>query len=143
MAKNKRTTRRITVQNQQQLQVDLPNNFAPLILYPSPKTVTGGSSPDKFLTLAEEGSSPQPVASSSSTPNHVLVEDCSDEDDYEDEVVDYSTFGCPTVTPSSGNNLDAAFNSALRVFPLNGPGHSVIPVTTSTKRSSPPVTALP
>ncbi|KAJ6976289.1 hypothetical protein NC653_031974 [Populus alba x Populus x berolinensis] len=105
--------------------------------------VTSGSSPDKFLILAEDGSSPQPVASSPSTPDHVLVEDCSDEDDYEDEIVDYSTSGCPTVTPSTGNNLDAAFNSASRVLPLNGPGHSAFPVTTSTKRSSPPVTALP
>ena len=158
MAKSKRTTRRTTVQNQQQLQVELPNNSVlalaapplppPLppslpILSPSPKTVTSGSSPNKFLILAEEGSSPQPVASSPSTPDRVLVEECLDEEDYKDEVVDYSISGRPTVTPSSGNNLDAAFNSASRVLPLNGSGHSVIPVSTSTKRSSPPVTALP
>ena len=91
MAKSKRTTCRTTVQNQQQLQVELPNNSVlalaapplppPLppslpILSPSPKTVTSGSSPNKFLILAEEGSSPQPVASSPSTPDHVLVEEC-------------------------------------------------------------------
>nr|TKR97769.1 hypothetical protein D5086_0000209690 [Populus alba] len=129
MAKSKRTTRSTTRRNQQQLINDSdvvlalaappipppPPPPSPPILHPSHKVVNGGSSPDKFLILAEDGSSPQPFDSPPSTPDHVLVEDCSDEDAYEDEIIDYSTSGCPTgspdyptVTPSSGHNLDAA-----------------------------------
>ena len=58
--------------------------------YPPLIAVAGGSSPDKYLIYADEGSVPQQIVSSPSTPNHVLVEDYSDEDDYDEDEVDYS-----------------------------------------------------
>ena len=162
MAKSKRTTRSTTRRNQQQLINDVVSVLAlaappnpppppppppsPPSLHQSHKEVNGRSSPDKFLSLAEDGSPPQHVVSPQSAPDHVLVEDCSDEDeeDYEEEIVDYSTSGCPTgspdyptVTPSSGHNLDAAlelaFNNAARGLPLtpievpNACPHSDVP----------------
>ncbi|KAL3573253.1 hypothetical protein D5086_027157 [Populus alba] len=136
MAKNKRTT------------PAPPLPPSPPTLTPSPKAVAGGSSPDKFLIFAEEGSIPQPIVSSPSTPDHVIVKDYSDEEDYEEDEVDYSasrgnsrSFHSP-VPPSIGNNLDITLNSASRVLPLSGSGHLVIPVTTPTKRRSSPVPAL-
>ncbi|KAL3573172.1 hypothetical protein D5086_027076 [Populus alba] len=159
MAKNKRTTRRTTVQNQQQLQVDLHNNSvlalaapplppSPPSLTPSPKVVAGGSSPDKFLFFAKEGAVPQPIVSSPSTPDHVIVEDCSDEEDFEEDEVDYSASGGNSrsfhspVPPSTGNNLDITLNSASRVLPISGSGYSVIPEPSPTERRSSPVPPL-
>ncbi|KAJ6863822.1 hypothetical protein NC651_034584 [Populus alba x Populus x berolinensis] len=113
MARNKRTTRRTTVQNQQQLHVELHNNSvlalaapplppSPPPLTPSPKVVAGGSSPDKF-------------------------------EDFEDEEVDYSasgeypsSFHSPLPT-STGKIVDINPNSASRVSPISESGHSVTP----------------
>ncbi|KAJ6912008.1 hypothetical protein NC652_022326 [Populus alba x Populus x berolinensis] len=84
--------------------------------------------PDKFLIFVEEGSVPQPIVSSPSTPDHVIVEDCSDKDDYDEDEVDYSAFGGNSkffrspVPPSTSNNLDVTLNNVSRVSPLSGPG---------------------
>ncbi|KAJ6986394.1 hypothetical protein NC653_024088 [Populus alba x Populus x berolinensis] len=144
MARNKRTTRRTTVQNQQQLQVELHNNSvlalaapplppSPPPLTPSPKVVAGGSSPDKFVFFAEEGAVQQPIVPSPSTPDHIIVEDCSDQEDFEDEEVDYSasgeypsSFHSPLPT-STGKIVDINPNSASRVSPISESGHSVTP----------------
>jgi hypothetical protein len=66
----------------------------------------------------------------------VLVEDCSDEDDYDEDEVDYSASGGSSkffrspVPPSTGTNL----NSVSRVSSLCGSGQPVVPTTTSTKK---------
>lgn len=161
MAKSKRTTRSTTRRNQLINDADSVLALAAPLPPPPPpppsppilshKEVNGESS--TFLSLAEDESSPQRVESPQSAPDQVLVEDCSEEEDYEDEMVDYSTSGCPsgspnypTVSPSSGHNLDAAldlaFLSASRVLPLYEPGFSASPTTISARRSPPPVTAV-
>ncbi|KAL3573257.1 hypothetical protein D5086_027161 [Populus alba] len=159
MAKNKRTTHRTTVQNQQQLQVELHNNSvlalaapplppSPPPLTPSPKAVAGGSSPDKFLFFAEEGAVPQSIVSSPSTPDHVIVEDCFEEEDFEDDEVDYSASGDnpsffhSPLPPSTRHNVDINPNSASRVSPISESGHSVIPEPSPTKRRSSSVPPL-
>ncbi|KAJ6973815.1 hypothetical protein NC653_033978 [Populus alba x Populus x berolinensis] len=159
MAKNKRTTHRTTVQNQQQLQVELHNNSvlalaapplppSPPPLTPSPKAVAGGSSPNKFLFFAEEGAVPQSIVSSPSTPDHVIVEDCFEEEDFEDDEVDYSASGDnpsffhSPLPPSTRHNVDINPNSASRVSPISESGHSVIPEPSPTKRRSSSVPPL-
>jgi len=110
--------------------------------------VAGGSSPDKFLIFAEEVSVPQQIVSSPSTPDHVLVEDCSDEDDYDEDEVDYSASGGSSkffrspVPLSTSHNLHVPPNSASRVSPLSGFGQSVVPAATSLKKGLSPVPAL-
>ncbi|KAJ6878452.1 hypothetical protein NC651_031022 [Populus alba x Populus x berolinensis] len=159
MARNKRTTRRTTVQNQQQLQVELHNNSvlalaapplppSPPPLTPSPKVVAGGSSPDKFVFFAEEGAVQQPIVPSPSTPDHIIVEDCSDQEDFEDEEVDYSasgeypsSFHSPLPT-STGKIVDINPNSASRVSPISESGHSVTPEPSPSNRRSSPVPPL-
>ncbi|KAL3573319.1 hypothetical protein D5086_027223 [Populus alba] len=156
---NKRTTRRTTVQNQQQLQVELHNNSvlalaapplppSPPPLTPSPKVVAGGSSPDKFVFFAEEGAVQQPIVPSPSTPDHIIVEDCSDQEDFEDEEVDYSasgeypsSFHSPLPT-STGKIVDINPNSASRVSPISESGHSVTPEPSPSNRRSSPVPPL-
>jgi hypothetical protein len=107
--------------------------------------MVGGSSPDKFLIFAEEGSVPQPFVPSPSTPDHVIVEDCSDEDDYDEDEVDYSASGGSSkffrslVPPPTGNNLDVNLTSVLRVSPLCGSGKSVAASATSLKKGPFPV----
>lgn len=158
MAKNKRTTRRTTVQNQQQLQVELHNNSvlalaapslppSPPPLTPSPKVVAGGSSPDKFVFFAEEGAVQQPIVPSPSTPDHIIVEDCSDQEDFEDEEVDYSageypsSFHSPLPT-STGKIVDINPNSASRVSAISDSGHTVTPEPSPSNRRSSPVPPL-
>jgi len=100
--------------------------------------VAGGSNPEKFLIFAEEGSVPQSIVSSPSTPDHVIVKDCSDEDDYNEDEVDYSASGgnskffCSPVPPST---------SVLRVSPLCGSGQSVAAAAASSKKGPSPVPA--
>ncbi|KAL9384526.1 hypothetical protein Peur_021536 [Populus x canadensis] len=161
MAKNKCNTRRPSVQNQ--LHVDLPNNYVlslaappltppppfptPSVPTPSSRAVTGGSSPDKFLIFAEEGSTPSPIVTSPSTLDHVLIEDCSDEDDYDEDEVDYSAsrgsskFFRSPVPLSTGPNLDAPRNSVSRVSPLSGSRQSVVPAAIYLKKGLSPVLA--
>ncbi|KAJ6889634.1 hypothetical protein NC652_030383 [Populus alba x Populus x berolinensis] len=133
MAKNKRTTRRTTVQNQQQLQLLHLSPHLLRSLTPSPKVVAGGSSPDKFVFFAEEGAVHQPIVPSPSTPDHIIVEDCSDQEDFEDEEVDYSASGeypCSFHSPlptSTRKIVDINPNSASRVSPISESGHSVTP----------------
>jgi len=109
--------------------------------------VAGGSSPYKFLIFAEEGYVPQSFVPSPSTPDHVIVEDCSDEDDYDEDEVDYSASGGSSnffrspVPPSTGNNLDATLTSVSRVSPLCGSRKSVAATATSSKKGPSPVPA--
>ena len=109
--------------------------------------MAGGSSPDKFLIFAEEVAVPQQIVSSPSTPDHVLVEDCFDDDDYDEDEVDYSASGGSSkffrspVPPSIGNILPDTPHSVLRAFPLCGSGQPVIPVATSTMKGPSPVLA--
>ncbi|KAJ6880914.1 hypothetical protein NC652_034054 [Populus alba x Populus x berolinensis] len=163
MAKNKRNTRRPPLQ--QQPKVDLPENSilalaaplssssptllsSPLTTTPPPTTVVGGSSLDKFLIFAEEGYAPQLIVSSPSTLDHVIVEDCSDDDDYDEDEMDYSASGGSSkffhspVPPSTGNNLNATLHNASRGSPLCPSGQSVVPVATSTKKGHTPGPAL-
>ncbi|KAH8499709.1 hypothetical protein H0E87_015081 [Populus deltoides] len=151
MAKNKRHTRRTPAQTQQlhdnsvlalpapPLPSPPPPLFpSPSIPTPPPAAVAGGSNPEKFLIFAEEGSVPQSIVSSPSTPDHVIVEDCSDEDDYDEDEVDYSASGGNSkffrspVPPST---------SVLRVSPLCGSGQSVAAVAASSKKGPSPVPA--
>jgi len=110
--------------------------------------VAGGSSPDKFLIFAEEVFVPQQIVSSPSTPDHVLVEDYSDEDAYDEDEVDYSASGGSSkffhspVPLSTGHNLDVTLNSVSRVSPLCGSGQSVVPAATSMKKGPSPVPVL-
>jgi hypothetical protein len=109
--------------------------------------VAGGSSPDKFLLFFEEGFIPQPLVHSPFTLDHMIVEDCSDEDNYDEDEVDYSTsrgssklFRSP-VPPSTGNNLAVPPTSVSRVPPVCGSGKSVAAAATSLQERSPPVPA--
>ncbi|KAJ6886498.1 hypothetical protein NC651_027012 [Populus alba x Populus x berolinensis] len=128
MAKNKKKTtssRRSPVRTRQHIQADIPDKsalaLAAVPLHPSSparssplKTLAGGSSPDKYLIcpkkneviVAEKAISP-------STADHVLVEDCSDYDAFEEDEVDYSIseyasggsskfFRSPTPIPAIG-----------------------------------------
>ena len=96
----------------------------------------------------EEGSIPQQIVSSLSTPDHVLVEDCSDKDDYDEDEVDYSNFGGSSkffrslVSSSTGKQLDVTLNSVSRVSPLCGSGKSALLVATPTKSIPSPVPVL-
>ncbi|KAJ6986396.1 hypothetical protein NC653_024088 [Populus alba x Populus x berolinensis] len=136
MARNKRTTPA----------PPLPPSPPPLT--PSPKVVAGGSSPDKFVFFAEEGAVQQPIVPSPSTPDHIIVEDCSDQEDFEDEEVDYSasgeypsSFHSPLPT-STGKIVDINPNSASRVSPISESGHSVTPEPSPSNRRSSPVPPL-
>ncbi|KAL9400726.1 hypothetical protein Peur_004575 [Populus x canadensis] len=160
MAKNKRNTRRPPAHIQQLHDNSVLALAAPHVppppppLLPSPPTpalppaaVAGGSSPDKFLIFAEEGSVPQPFVPSPSTPDHVIVEDCSDADDYDDEEVDYSASGGSSkffhspVPPSAGNTIAVTPTSVLRDSPLCGSGHSVAAAAISPQKGPSPVPA--
>jgi len=160
MAKNKRNTRRPPAHIQQLYDNSVlalaaphlpppppPLLPSPPIPTPPPAAVAGGSSPDKFLIFAEEGSVPQPFVPSPSTPDHVLVEDCSNEDDYDEDEVDYSASGGSSkffrspVPPSTGINLAVTPTSVLRDSPLCGSGQSVAAAATSPKKGPSPVPA--
>ena len=110
--------------------------------------MAGGSNPDKFLIFVEEGSTFQPIVSSPSTPAHVIVEDCSNDDDYDEDEVDYSVSGGSSkffhspIPPSTGNNLNATLHNASRGSPLCPFGQSVVPVASSTKKGPTPGPAL-
>ena len=109
--------------------------------------MAGGSSPDKFFIFAEEVAIPHQIVSSPSTPDHVLVEDCSDDDDYDADEVDYSASGgsskffCSPVPPSTGTILPDTPPSVLRASPLCSSGQPAIPVATSTVTGPSPVPA--
>ncbi|KAJ6989581.1 hypothetical protein NC653_018147 [Populus alba x Populus x berolinensis] len=105
MAKNKKKTtssRRSPVRTRQHIQADIPDKsalaLAAVPLHPSSptrssplKTLAGGSSPDKYLICLEKNEViVAEKAISPSTADHVLVEDCSDCDAFEEDEVDYS-----------------------------------------------------
>jgi len=109
--------------------------------------VAGGSSPDKFLFLAEDESVLQQIVSSPSTPDHMFVEDCSDEDDYDEDEVDYSTSGGSSkffrspVPPSTGSNSAGTPHSASKASSLCDPGQSSRPVASPVTKGPSPVPA--
>ncbi|KAL3583862.1 hypothetical protein D5086_014923 [Populus alba] len=128
MAKNKKKTtssRRSPVRTRQHIQADIPDKsalaLAAVPLHPSSptrssplKTLAGGSSPDKYLICLEKNEViVAEKAISPSTADHVLVEDCSDCDAFEEDEVDYSIseyasggsskfFRSPTLIPAIG-----------------------------------------
>ncbi|KAJ6868613.1 hypothetical protein NC651_033633 [Populus alba x Populus x berolinensis] len=104
MAKNKKKTTsscRSPVRTRQHIQAALHDNYVPALAavpsHPSSsarssplKTLAGGSSPDKYLICAEKNEFiVAKNAISPSTVDHVLVEDCSDCDAFEEDEVDY------------------------------------------------------
>ncbi|KAJ6880877.1 hypothetical protein NC652_034033 [Populus alba x Populus x berolinensis] len=148
MVKNKRNTRRPSLQQQPKVDLPPPSSLIPFDHHPPPTTVVGGSSLDKFLIFAEEGSAPQLIVSSPSTPDHVIVEDYSDDDDYDEDEVDYSAskgssnFFHSPVPPSIGNNLNATLHNASKGSPLCPSRQSVVPMATSTKKGPTPEPSL-
>ncbi|KAH8479800.1 hypothetical protein H0E87_031699, partial [Populus deltoides] len=160
MAKNKRNARRPPIHHQPINSVlalaapplpppppPTPLPPSPLSPAPPPLVVAGGSSPDKFLFLAEDESVLQQIVSSPSTPDHVFVEDCSDEDDYDEDEVDYSTSGGSSkffrspVPPSTGSNSAGTPHSASKASSLCDPGQSSRPVASPVTKGPSPVPA--
>ncbi|KAJ6914258.1 hypothetical protein NC651_016501 [Populus alba x Populus x berolinensis] len=91
------------------------------------KELAGGSSPDKYLIYSKDGFVLQHIDSSPSAEDHVLIEDCFDEDDFEEDEVDYSTtkgrskfFLSPVPNPT-GKPMDATLGIGLRATPLDAP----------------------
>ncbi|KAJ6940996.1 hypothetical protein NC651_006950 [Populus alba x Populus x berolinensis] len=138
MAKNKKKTtssRRSPVRTRQHIKADIPDKsvlaLVDVPLHPSSparssplKTLAGGSSPDKYLICPEKNEViVAEKAISPSTADHVLVEDCSDCDAFEEDEVDYSIyeyasggsskfFRSPTPIPTIGK-LDLTFGEEL------------------------------
>jgi len=78
----------------------------------------------------------------------VLVEDCSDEDDYDEDEMDYSNSGgsskffCSLVPSSTGKQLEVTLKNVSKVSPLCGSGKSTLFVATPTKSITSPVPVL-
>ncbi|KAJ6989317.1 hypothetical protein NC653_022026 [Populus alba x Populus x berolinensis] len=120
------------MQNQQQLKVDLPENSVLALATP-----LSSSSPSSSLLPSD----PHP-------PPTTVAKDCSNDNDYDEDEVDYSTSGGSSkffhspVPPSTRNNLNATLNNVLKVSPLCFSGQSIVPVATSTKKGPSPRPAL-
>ncbi|KAJ6914256.1 hypothetical protein NC651_016501 [Populus alba x Populus x berolinensis] len=106
------------------------------------KELAGGSSPDKYLIYSKDGFVLQHIDSSPSAEDHVLIEDCFDEDDFEEDEVDYSTtkgrskfFLSPVPNPT-GKPMDATLGIGLRATPLDAPEKSA-PSATRLERDRP------
>ena len=138
MAKNKKKTtssRRSPVRTRQHIQAAVPSHPNPPARSSPPKTLAGGSSPDKYLICAEKNEFiVAENAISPSTADHVLVEDCSDCDAFEEDEVDYSIseyasggsskfFCSPTPIPAIGK-LDLPPGEELEAPPPQPIGDS-------------------
>ena len=166
MVKNKKKTtslRRSHVRTRQHIQAALTDNsvhaLATVPSQPSSparssplKTLAGGSSPNKYLICAEKNEFiVAENAISPSTTDHVLVEDCSDCDAFEEDEVDYSIseyasggsskfFRSPTPIPAIGSeelvapppqplgdSRKSASNAAPPAQHTSSPGNSPVP----------------
>jgi len=104
MAKNKKktdSTCRSPVRTRQHIQADLPDNYVLALAAAPPrlsspahlsplKTLAGGSIPNKYLICAKNELVVTKNAISPSITDHVLVEDYSNIDAFEEDEVDYS-----------------------------------------------------